>query len=70
MPLNAAFPRVSAPQPLLSLPALPKAGNRVDLPLLAGSSDALALAICHLWRGAGADRIAAAVAKQAAGRTA
>ena len=35
---------MSAPQPLLSLPALPKAGNRIDLPLLAGSSDALALA--------------------------
>ncbi|UCV17427.1 transcription-repair coupling factor [Ferribacterium limneticum] len=35
---------MSAPQPLLSLPALPKAGNRVDLPLLAGSADALALA--------------------------
>ncbi|NTV71895.1 MAG: transcription-repair coupling factor [Azonexaceae bacterium] len=32
------------PQFLLSLPALPKAGNRIDLPLLAGSSDALALA--------------------------
>jgi len=26
--------------------------------------------ICHLWRGAGADRIAAAIAKQTAGRTA
>ena len=35
---------MSATQPLLSLPALPKAGNRIDLPLLAGSSDALALA--------------------------
>jgi len=35
---------VSAPQFLLSLPALPKAGNRIDLPLLAGSADALALA--------------------------
>ncbi len=32
-----------AAQPLLSLPALPKAGARVDLPLLAGSADALAL---------------------------
>ena len=29
---------------LLSLPALPKAGSRIDLPSLAGSSDALALA--------------------------
>ena len=35
---------VSAPTPLLSLPALPRAGARVDLPTLAGSSDALALA--------------------------
>ena len=35
---------MSATQPLLSLPALPKSGNRIDLPLLAGSSDALALA--------------------------
>jgi transcription-repair coupling factor (superfamily II helicase) len=35
---------VSASQPLLSLPALPKAGARLDLPSLAGSSDALALA--------------------------
>jgi transcription-repair coupling factor (superfamily II helicase) len=35
---------VSAHQPLLSLPALPKAGNRIDLPALAGSADALALA--------------------------
>ena len=35
---------MSAPQFLLSLSALPKAGNRIDLPLLAGSSDALALA--------------------------
>jgi transcription-repair coupling factor (superfamily II helicase) len=35
---------VSAPKPLLSLPALPKAGARIDLPSLAGSSDALALA--------------------------
>ena len=31
-------------RPLLSLPALPKPGARVDLPLLAGSADALALA--------------------------
>ena len=35
---------MSAPKPLLSLPALPKAGARLDLPSLAGSSDALALA--------------------------
>jgi transcription-repair coupling factor (superfamily II helicase) len=35
---------VSASKPLLSLPALPKAGARLDLPSLAGSSDALALA--------------------------
>ncbi len=35
---------VSALTPLLSLPTLPRAGARVDLPALAGSSDALALA--------------------------
>jgi len=35
---------VSASKPLLSLPALPKAGARIDLPSLAGSADALALA--------------------------
>ena len=35
---------MSAPTPLLSLPALPRSGARVDLPALAGSSDALALA--------------------------
>ncbi len=35
---------MSASKPLLSLPALPKAGARLDLPSLAGSSDALALA--------------------------
>ncbi|MBS1142726.1 MAG: mfd [Proteobacteria bacterium] len=35
---------MSATQPLLPSPALPKAGNRIDLPGLAGSSDALALA--------------------------
>jgi len=39
-------------------------------PKPADAADAVALAICHLWRGAGADRIAAAIAKQAAGRTA
>ncbi|NJD24330.1 MAG: transcription-repair coupling factor [Betaproteobacteria bacterium] len=33
-----------APRPLLSLPALPRAGSRLDLGGLAGSSDALALA--------------------------
>ena len=31
-------------RPLLSLPALPKPGSRIDLPALAGSADALALA--------------------------
>ncbi|MGB2904530.1 MAG: transcription-repair coupling factor, partial [Candidatus Dechloromonas phosphoritropha] len=31
-------------RPLLSLPALPKPGARVDLPPVAGSADALALA--------------------------
>ena len=35
---------MSAPPPLISLPALPKAGSRIDLPPLAGSADALALA--------------------------
>ena len=35
---------MSASSPLLSLSALPKAGARIDLPPLAGSSDALALA--------------------------
>ncbi|MFH1659874.1 MAG: transcription-repair coupling factor [Pseudomonadota bacterium] len=35
---------MSTPRYLLSLPALPKPGNRIDLPLLAGSADALALA--------------------------
>jgi transcription-repair coupling factor (superfamily II helicase) len=35
---------VSASPSLLSLAALPKAGSRIDLPSLAGSSDALALA--------------------------
>ncbi|MBP5987154.1 MAG: transcription-repair coupling factor [Azonexus sp.] len=35
---------MSASKPLLSLPALPKAGARIDLPSLAGSADALALA--------------------------
>ena len=35
---------MSAAQSLLSLPSLPKAGSRIDLPALAGSADALALA--------------------------
>ena len=35
---------MSAPRSLLSLSALPKPGARIDLPALAGSSDALALA--------------------------
>jgi transcription-repair coupling factor (superfamily II helicase) len=35
---------VSASKSLLSLPALPKAGARIDLPSLAGSADALSLA--------------------------
>lgn len=34
-------------------------------PRPADAADALALAICHLWRGAGADRIAQAIEKQA-----
>ncbi|MER2541563.1 MAG: transcription-repair coupling factor [Azonexus sp.] len=35
---------MSAPRSLLSLPSLPKPGARIDLPALAGSADALALA--------------------------
>ena len=35
---------VPASRSLLSLPTLPKPGARIDLPLLAGSADALALA--------------------------
>lgn len=35
---------MSPPKSLLALPALPKPGLRLDLPLLAGSADALALA--------------------------
>ena len=35
---------MSAPRPLLSLPALPKPGARIDLAAQAGSADALALA--------------------------
>ncbi len=41
---------------LLNLEAAPKPAD---------AADAVALAICHLWRGAASDRIAAAVAKQA-----
>lgn len=37
-----------------------------EAPKPADAADAVALAICHLWRGAASDRIAAAVAKQAA----
>ena len=36
-------------------------------PKPADAADAVALALCHLWRGAAADRIAAAVAKQTRG---
>jgi transcription-repair coupling factor (superfamily II helicase) len=43
MPPSLSCLNVSA-KPLLSLPALPKPGARIDLPLLAGSADALALA--------------------------
>jgi crossover junction endodeoxyribonuclease RuvC len=39
-------------------------------PTPADATDALALAICHLWRGSGQDRIAAAVAAQTASRSA
>lgn len=41
---------------LLKLEAAPKPAD---------AADAVALAICHLWRGAASDRIAAAIAKQA-----
>ncbi len=41
---------------LLKLEAAPKPAD---------AADAVALAICHLWRGAAGDRIAAAIAKQA-----
>ncbi|MBA3021322.1 crossover junction endodeoxyribonuclease RuvC [Propionicimonas sp.] len=41
---------------LLKLDAAPKPAD---------AADAVALAICHLWRGAASDRIAAAIAKQA-----
>lgn len=39
-------------------------------PKPADAADAVALAICHLWRGAGQDRIDAAVARMKTGRTA
>jgi len=39
-------------------------------PKPADAADAVALAICHLWRGAAHDRIAAAVARQEQGRQA
>lgn len=39
-------------------------------PKPADAADAVALAICQLWRGAGADRIAQALAKQGRGATA
>lgn len=39
-------------------------------PKPADAADAVALAICHLWRGAGADRITQALAKQALARQA
>lgn len=44
---------------LLRLPAAPRPAD---------AADALALAICHLWRGSGQQRLAAAVADQAAAR--
>ena len=42
---------------LLRLPAPPRPAD---------AADALALAICHLWRGAAQDRLDAAVAQQRA----
>lgn len=44
---------------LLKLPAAPKPAD---------AADAVALAICHLWRGAATDRINDALARQAQGR--
>lgn len=41
-----------------------------EAPKPADAADAVALAICHLWRGAGQDRIEAALARAAQGRTA
>ncbi|MFB7668368.1 crossover junction endodeoxyribonuclease RuvC [Kitasatospora sp. NPDC056138] len=44
---------------------------RLDAPPKpADAADALALAICHIWRGGAADRIAAALARTAPGRPA
>jgi len=37
-------------------------------PSPADAADAVALAICHLWRGAGAERVAAALAREAGRR--
>ncbi|MEU1423437.1 crossover junction endodeoxyribonuclease RuvC [Kitasatospora sp. NPDC005751] len=48
-------------QRLLRLDAPPKPAD---------AADALALAICHIWRGGASDRIAAALAKAAPARTA
>jgi crossover junction endodeoxyribonuclease RuvC len=44
---------------LLRLPARPAPAD---------AADALALAICHIWRGAAQDRLETAVARAAAGR--
>lgn len=44
---------------ILRLPAAPKPAD---------AADAVALAICHLWRGAGQDRIEAALARVRTGR--
>jgi crossover junction endodeoxyribonuclease RuvC len=38
-----------------------------EMPKPADAADALALAICHLWRGAATNRIQAAMSAQAAG---
>ena len=40
------------------------------VPKPADAADAVALAICHVWRGAATDRIEAALARQKLGRTA
>jgi crossover junction endodeoxyribonuclease RuvC len=39
-----------------------------EIPRPADAADALALAICHVWRGGAASRLEAAVAAQAAAR--
>jgi crossover junction endodeoxyribonuclease RuvC len=39
-----------------------------ERPTPADAADALALAICHIWRGGAQDRLASAVARAAAGR--